>query len=106
MGIRRDIPMAQQIVQAAHAANEAGLKSGQSGIVLSQPSSLILLSFENESKLRDAYARLNFHGVKAELFYEPDSHLGYPPGHTAFATWPVTEDRRHLFKTYTLWRAR
>jgi hypothetical protein len=81
------------------------LKTGQSGIHLSKPSSLILLEFENEAQLRDAYDRLSYKGIRAEIFHEPDSHLGYPPGYTAWATWPVTEDKRHLFKPYSLWKA-
>lgn len=72
---------------------------------LDKPPSLILLQFDNEHALRDAFDRLSYKGITIHAFYEPDSHLGYPPGYTSWCTRPVFEHERHLFKDFSLWRA-
>lgn len=38
-------------------------------------------------------------GISCAAFYEPYDDMGM----TAFATLPVGEESRHLFKDYTLW---
>lgn len=38
-------------------------------------------------------------GISCAAFYEPYDNMGM----TAFATLPVGEESRHLFKDYTLW---
>lgn len=103
MFIRTDIPIAQQIVQSNHASLEAGLKAGQSN-QYSQTSSIILIAIKNEYQLKKAYEQITAQGIPCEIFFEPDSHLGYPPGYTSFATLPVTEDQRPAFRKYRLWQ--
>lgn len=103
--IRSDLPLEQQIVQAAHATLEAGLRAGQAGINPKETSSLILLSVPNEDKLLTAHEKISQAGIDCALFYEPDSDLGYEPGYTAFATLPITSENRHHFKRYKLFKA-
>jgi hypothetical protein len=38
-------------------------------------------------------------GIRTEAFYEPSWDYGL----TAFATEPLTEDKRHFFRKYRLW---
>lgn len=97
MFVRTDIPIAQQIVQSNHAALEAGLAYGAAHH-LAQTSSIILLAVKNEYQLLKAQAHVNSHNITTHAFFEPDAHLGYEPGFTAFATAPVAEECRPLFK--------
>lgn len=104
--IRSDLPLEQQIVQAAHATLEAGLKAGQSGNIPKETSSLILLSIPSEEKLLTAHEKISQAGIDCALFFEPDDDLGYKPGYTAFATQPITSEHRHLFKRYKLFKSK
>jgi len=103
--IRTDIPLAQQIVQAAHSVLHAGLLAGQSGRSYTETPSIVLLQISNETKLLQAHERVTSTGTKCALFHEPDSGLGYEPSFTAFATIPVTEEHRAEFRQYKLWRS-
>ena len=101
--IRTDIPIAQQIVQAAHATLEAGLKAGQTS-KFHETTSIILLEAHSEEKLLEAHGNITQAGIDCALFYEPDDHLGYDPSYTSFATIPITADQRHHFKKYRLFK--
>lgn len=90
--------MEQQVVQAIHAGIEAGHKFDKVSI---EPSSLILLQVPNKEKLEAALKRTLDNGIRCEAFYEPDWDYGL----TAFATEPVFEDKRRVFKKYKLWKA-
>jgi len=102
--IRTDIPLAQQIVQANHATLHAGLLAGQSGHSYSKTPSIVLLQISNEAKLLKAHAHITSAGIPCEIFFEPDSGLGYQPSYTAFATIPVAEEIRAEFRQYRLWK--
>ena len=101
MFIRKDLPLAQQIVQAAHATLEAGLSATTKPTT---PSHLIMLTARDEPHLLQIHDQISMKGISTALFYEPDDHLGYPPGYTAFATHPLNETDRHHFKKYKLWK--
>ena len=103
--IRTDIPLAQQIVQANHATLHAGLLAGQSGHSYTKTPSIVLLQISNEAKLLKAHARITSLGIPCEIFFEPDTHLGYDPSYTSFATIPVAEELRAEFRQYKLWRS-
>ena len=88
--------MAQQLVQASHAALEAGLKDNHT---YQQTSSIIIFQIPDEQTLKNELNYIQSLGIECASFYEPYEDMGI----TAFATLPVTEDKRHLFKKYTLW---
>lgn len=97
--IREDLTPEQQMVQAAHAALEAGFRfQPPSGDV----AHLALLSVPDESHLQRAAAELAFRGIDHHLFYEPD--FG-PMGHSALATRPLYGGERKWLKKYPLFRA-
>ena len=94
--LRTDIPLAQQLVQASHAALEAGLKDNHT---YQQTSSIIIFQIPDEQTLKNELNYIQSLGIECASFYEPYEDMGI----TAFATLPVTEDKRHFFKKYTLW---
>lgn len=95
--IRTDLPIEQQIVQACHAALEAGHSFDRKS---SEPSSLIILQIPNKEKLEVAMQRTIDRGIRCEAFYEPDWDYGF----TSFATEPITLDQRKTFSKYKLWK--
>jgi hypothetical protein len=92
--IRTDLSPAQQIVQASHAALEAGNRFGPH-------SHLVLIGTEGEDELLKAAAQLGEHGIDLQTFYEPDNNAGY----TAFCTQPLQGDKRKPLRKYQLYRA-
>lgn len=90
--IRTDLPATHQAVQAAHAVFEA------SQLYDGLHPSFVFLSVDNKKQLE--LAQISFEGLVQYPFYETYADWGL----TAFAIEPVTEDKRHLFKEYKLWR--
>ena len=86
------------MVQAAHAALEAGLKFPVS---LKEPSSLIVIGVKNQYQLEKARSTVEESGVKTEMFFEPS----WDYGNTAFATEAITDDKRSIFRRYNLWKS-
>lgn len=84
-----------QVVQACHAAYEAGK------ILVSDPDELnalhlVVLAVHNETKLRKAAEHLNALGIRHCSFSEPD--LGDQM--TSIATEPIPQDRCRIFRKY------
>lgn len=96
MLVRSDLTISQQIVQAAHAAHEAGIRHGNPVDV----SSLVLIAVPDEAALRTEFSRIQAAGITAYLFTEPDMQ----DAATALCTAPITGDARRLFRRYSLWR--
>jgi hypothetical protein len=94
--VRTDIPLEQQLVQAAHAALELGLSYKRPRDIIS----LIALQIPDKQALTDAAERAEAHYIRIERFYEPDDDLGF----TAFATQPLTKEESKPFRNYKLWR--
>lgn len=96
--VREDIPLAQQMVQACHAALEAGFAFDAPAVT----SSLIVLTVPNREALLAARERLERYGIRSELFFEPDWQMGY----SALATEPIAErKKRFALSKYPLFRA-
>ena len=95
--IRTDLPIEQQIVQAAHSAME----SGREFYNPNTPTHLILLEAKSEDQLKNIAQYLEQRNIKFSLFYEPDWDRGY----TSLTTEPLTsdEDRKH-FKKFSLYK--
>ena len=84
------------MVQACHAALEAGIKFGTNSEI---PNSLIVIGVKNKDQLNKALAHIS-PLFKTEQFFEPSWDYGL----TAFATESISEHDRQAFKKYQLWR--
>lgn len=85
------------MVQAAHAALEAGIKYPH---IVEEPSSLLVIGVKNQYQLEKAQKQIEQAGIKTEMFFEPS----WDYGNTAFGTEAVVEDQRHFFRRYNLWK--
>lgn len=95
--IRKDIPLADQIVQTAHSAFHAGNETKDlDGNV---PSLILLETPDKESLLALSKKLFDAH-IMYHMFYEPDDDFGY----TSLTTQPLNEDQRKLFSNLRLWR--
>ena len=96
MLVRTDLPVQQQLVQAVHAAYEAGKHlAGEDPTI----DSAVICSVRNEKELLKAEHRLGFDRIQTVLFREPD--IGNEA--TALATEPLVPDRRKPLSRYQLW---
>jgi hypothetical protein len=93
--VRNDIPLADQIVQAAHACLEAGFKFPKPGATVN----LVLLCVESESQLLAALEEIRLRGIQFVQFYEPDDDMGF----TAACTEPLKDVYRREFRRLPLW---
>jgi hypothetical protein len=89
--IRRDLPGPTQIVQAAHAAAEAGHKFGEH-------SHLICFGIHDQNDLLKASIFLESKGIRFQMFFEPDHNTGY----TAICTEPLKGDARKPMRRFSL----
>lgn len=80
--VRQDIPVEHQMVQACHAALEAGYRFQAPA----QTSHLVLCSVKDEAELLGWSAKLKSSGIAHEMFFEPDNSMGY----SAIATLAIT----------------
>ena len=93
--VRQDISIPQQLVQASHAAHESGLAHSHSG----KSNSIIIFGTKDKAELESLLDR--FHPeIPCYPFYEPYKDTGL----TAFATYPIPEEDRHIFKEFKLWK--
>ncbi|MBK3779830.1 hypothetical protein G3A43_06155 [Paraburkholderia aspalathi] len=96
--IREDISLEQKLVQASHAALEAGFRFEKP----EQTASLIMLSVPDRNALEAAAKRLTRYGIEHHMFFEPDFEMG----HSALATRPIhLSKERHRMRKYPLFRA-
>lgn len=93
--MRQDIDIPQQFVQALHAAHECGLAHSGTDIT----SSMILFGIPNKLRLEELFEQYR-QNLDCYPFYEPYKNMGL----TAFATLPIPEEQRHLFKSFRLWK--
>ena len=93
--VRKDISPEQRVVQAAHAALEAGFRFQKPD----ETSYLIVLEVANEQELNEAAQVIESRGIKFYKFFEPDNDMGY----SALCTEAVYENReRNVFKRWKL----
>ncbi len=95
--VRTDIDPVQQVVQASHAAAEAGrtFYAAHHGIA-----SLIVLGVPDREALLAAQRRLCAQGLGCELFFEPDFGIG----ESALATEPLNAQGRRRLRGWPLLR--
>lgn len=96
--VRTDIPFEQQLVQASHAALEAGFHFQKP----ERTSSIIMFAAKDQAELHEIAQRLDRYGIKHKMFYEPD--FG-PMGYSSLATEPIKDikSRRPMMK-YKLYK--
>ena len=93
--IREDLPHAYQIVQAAHATHEAGIRFGKTDL----PTHFVLVGVRDETALKETAVYLERHKIEFEMFFEPD----YDTGYTAIATKPLYGDERKPLKRFNIY---
>ena len=92
--IREDLSKPQQIVQASHAAHEAGHDFGKAD----GSTHIVLIGLPSQSKLLQTAEHLSTHDIPFKMFYEPDDDAGY----TAIATQPLCGDQRKPLRKFRL----
>ena len=94
--IRKDLPLAQQIIQASHATQEITKKIEHP----EQTCHFILLEAQNESHLSEIKVKLQDKGITHEMFYEPDVDE-----HTAICTEPMYgKKERSFFRKFKFYK--
>lgn len=94
---RRDIPIAQQAIQAAHAGIEHAYLYGRPA---DRHPSFIHLTIKNQAHLERFRDELNANNIPTSEFHEPYQNWGL----TAIACL-LTESQRKLMSHLRLWRA-
>lgn len=89
--IRKDLTASQKIVQASHAAHNAGQRFGDH-------SHMVLFGINDELEMKKAALFLESKGIQFELFYEPDFDTGY----TSICTQPLRGEERKPLRRFTL----
>lgn len=97
--VRTDISYEQQLVQAAHAALEAGFEFDKPH----ETSSIIIIPAKNKDELYKIAARLETNRIQFKMFHEPDFGMG----DSAIATQPLTTpEQRKVMKKFQLYKAK
>lgn len=103
--VRTDLVLAQQAVQAAHAAAEAGAlfyRPEEHGVA-----SLILLQLADIDALATTQAALAEKGIAFTTFHEPDQDAtrapGTPVGLSAIGTRPMAPAEWSFLRKWRLW---
>ena len=92
--VRKDLTPEQRNVQSCHAVAESGMLFVKD-YDLAHPHTMILIGVKNEKELVNAWIHVADQGVPSIMFYEPDIDEN-----TAFATRPVKEEEREIFRSY------
>ncbi|MFA5023416.1 MAG: hypothetical protein WC523_00465 [Patescibacteria group bacterium] len=94
--VRKDLSPERRLVQACHAALESGiLFCDRANYSLLYSHTLVILSVKNEQELNTAFDKISSR-IKSVMFFENDLEQN-----TAFATRPVSEEEREVFKEYS-----
>lgn len=95
--IREDIPLEQQMVQACHAALEAGF-AFEAPV---ETSSLIVCTVPDRASLVEAQERMARYGIRSQMFFEPSWEMGY----SALCSEPINErKKRFAMNKYPLFK--
>lgn len=109
--VRKDIPLADQLVQLGHACLEAGAafyRPSVGTVIQSdgqirhtrEVASLVALQVPDQTALIAASKDLTNAGIRHEIFFEPDDAMGW----TALTTEPISGKIRESLRKYKLWK--
>jgi hypothetical protein len=93
--VRKDIPIADQLVQVGHAC----LKAGYTFPCPTGEPFMVLLGLKDSQELEDTKEYLKAYEIEFVTFYEPDENMG----ETAICTTYVSSWQRKIFEEYELW---
>ena len=93
--MRTNIPLADQIVQVAHACLEAGFTFQKPNETIH----LVVICVDSETHLLTALEKIGLHGIQFVVFHEPDDQMGF----TAACTAPLSTNLRREFRSFRLW---
>lgn len=98
--LRKDLPLADQIVQAAHATHQSGDKFGSP-----DNCHLVLFGVKNKAELNYAKHVCEEAQIEHIVFYEPDptDDSEEPMGNTALCTKPIVGLKK-VFKKFEIWK--
>jgi hypothetical protein len=95
--VRKDIKKEYQLVQACHAALEAGFAfSAKEGVI----HHLVVLEVANEWELDEVSICLNEENIKFKKFYESWRNIG----NTALATEPIVKQSEGILRSLPLYK--
>ncbi len=100
--VRRDLPIADQMVQAAHVCLEAGQR-----FCVPCHCPLVLLQVADEPALHRALQHCRRYDIATHTFTEPDATEEFPQtpmGLTAACTPPLNTAQRRRMRPFTLWQ--
>jgi predicted transcriptional regulator YdeE len=92
--VRKDIPVADQIVQVGHAAQSAARE-----FEYQDNTHMVVLQVPDGQALTEAMVHIERHEIKYAKFHEPDEDMGY----TALCTEAITGNSRHCMRKFKLW---
>lgn len=101
MFVRRDLPLADQMVQVAHVSLEAGQR-----FCVPCHCPLVLLEVADEPELQRALRHCRRHDIPTHTFTEPDATEEFPHksmGLTAACTPPLNPAQRKRLRHFMLW---
>lgn len=94
--VRRDISLAQQIVQTNHATYEMAVRFANPNL----QTSIVLIGVADKTELEQVMERLDRYKIAYQKFEEPDFDMGL----SAVATLPIlTKRQRKALSIYKLW---
>ena len=98
--VRRDLPLADQMVQVAHVSLEAGQR-----FCIPCHCPLVLLEVADEPALQSALQHCRRHDIPTHTFTEPDAtdeQPNVPMGLTAACTPPLNTEKRRCLRRFSL----
>lgn len=96
--IRQDLSHTYQIIQAAHATHQAGIRFGKTEL----PTHFALIGANDENDLQKIAMHLDYHQIEYEMFHEPDHNTGF----TAIATRPLYGDQRKPLRKFNTYKGK
>ena len=99
--IRKDLPLADQLVQVGHVCQVAGRKFD-----IPSDCHMVLIGVDSNESLSKIAESLECRGIRFVDFYEPDSIDDgiIPMGVTAICSEPITKEQKKYFSRFPLWK--
>ena len=101
MFVRKDLPLADQLVQVGHVCQTAGKEFD-----IPNDCHMVLIGINSANELYSVMDLLESKSIDFVSFYEPDSmdESDIPMGITALCTRPITKQEKKCFSLFPLWK--